>query len=742
MPAWLPIGSYSVPCRDRTRPHYPKSNPVGFLDDLTAIEIGKSVDTLTPTLSQDGYRFGYWTAGDTRLADSGGRSLTTATVLVEGPLTLTAHYFPEDQDTDNDQVPDWFEYRNFGDLNQTGTDDPDGDGFSNNRESQLGQEATIHDLVEDGGSSFAASTGFTYADPSQVKQTIKSDPVGFIESTTSYDTNGSTLNTADLQGAKDGYHFAYWSVNGVRQASPSGLAKSRVDYVLDSEKTIIAHYIPSEQDSDSDGIMDWFELNQFGDLEQSGTDDPDGDGFSNNWENQLGQEATIFDQVADGGISFASSTKVAYLDTSMKDYVIKSDPVGFIDTQSGAALSGNSVSSPSLHGEKDGYHFAYWSLNGERQATSRGLARNQVDFAISESSQLVAHYLPSDQDSDGDGLMDWYELNQFGDLNQSGTGDPDGDGFSNNRENQLGQEATIHDQVADGGISFASSTAAFYYVQSYDRLDDIDLNNTTTMGLQPSGKYIGTFTTTDPKWNPNQDKPYRYQLVSGVGSSDNARFRIVGDRLLTNESLLPGSYSIRVRSYNFLNITVEKSFRITAETPPPPPNRAPTIISHDGLEIVDLNISENEKFVTLVEATDPDKDTIFYYLKESPDLEHFEINQRTGSLSFREAPDYENPKDADANNTYEVLVVATDGELEDEQLLRVKVLDVDELVPLADFRLSPLSFEENLPIGTTVGNFRNCLSLVRLMRTRQSHTPLPPDWELLKTNSFPFQRIS
>ena len=127
---------------------------MGFLDDLTAIEIGKSVDTLTPTLSQDGYRFGYWTAGDTRLADSGGRSLTTASVLVEGPLILTAHYFPEDQDTDNDEVPDWFEYRNFGDLNQTGTDDPDEDGFSNNRESQLGQEATIHDLVEDGGSSF------------------------------------------------------------------------------------------------------------------------------------------------------------------------------------------------------------------------------------------------------------------------------------------------------------------------------------------------------------------------------------------------------------------------------------------------------------------------------------------------------------------------------------------------------------------------------------------------------------
>ena len=67
-------------------------------------------------------------------------------------------------------------------------------------------------------------------------------------------------------------------------------------------------------------------------------------------------------------------------------------------------------------------------------------------------------------------------------------------------------------------------------------------------------------------------------------------------------------------------------------------------------------------------------------------------------------PDYENPKDTDGNNTYEVLVVATDGELEDEQLLRVKVLDVDELAPFADFRLSPLGLKENLPSGTVVGN--------------------------------------
>ena len=34
-------------------------------------------------------------------------------------------------------------------------------------------------------------------------------------------------------------------------------------------------------DSDTDGVMDWFEMYQFGSLSLGPSDDPDGDGFSN-----------------------------------------------------------------------------------------------------------------------------------------------------------------------------------------------------------------------------------------------------------------------------------------------------------------------------------------------------------------------------------------------------------------------------------------------------------------------------
>ena len=103
---------------------------------------------------------------------------------------------------------------NFGDLSQSLSDDEDGDGFTNGQEDRLGQEPTIFDEVEDGGIPARRSATFVYADTSMVKFTMKSDPLGFVETTERYlEINGSTTS-ANLHGESNGYTFAYWSVNG------------------------------------------------------------------------------------------------------------------------------------------------------------------------------------------------------------------------------------------------------------------------------------------------------------------------------------------------------------------------------------------------------------------------------------------------------------------------------------------------------------------------------------------------
>ena len=293
------------------------SNPAGFLSNTEAIEGGTTKQSVTPSLSTNGYAFGYWKINGVRQTGDDNRSLTQVSTSISANTTFTAYYFNESEDTDSDGIMDWYEYRMFGSLSMGPTDDPDSDGFNNKRESELGQDPLIVDAVEWGGISGRLSTGFTYADTSMVLAVVKSDPAGFVNETSNYLDMNSTVTTSSLHGATNGYNFAYWSINGVRQAGPTGVSMSKVDHNITQTTNIIAHYKPSTEDTDGDGVMDWFELYQFGNLTQGPSDDPDGDGFSNKREGELGQEATIADTVEWGGISGRLSPGFTYADNSM-----------------------------------------------------------------------------------------------------------------------------------------------------------------------------------------------------------------------------------------------------------------------------------------------------------------------------------------------------------------------------------------------------------------------------------------
>ena len=60
-----------------------------------------------------------------------------------------------------------------------------------------------------------------------------------------------------------------------------------------------------------------------------------------------------------------------------------------------------------------------------------------------------------------------------------------------------------------------------------------------------------------------------------------------------------------------------------------------------------------------------------------------DFNINGGQLTFRTSPDYEDPADANTDNVYMVTVVATAGDLTDDQDVTVTVSNVDELGTLA-----------------------------------------------------------
>ena len=117
---------------------------------------------------------------------------------------------------------------------------------------------------------------------------------------------------------------------------------------LSSNSELIAHFISSKQDEDEDGLADWYEMNQFGDLNQNSKSDPDFDGYPNGKEVELGQTPMIHDLVEDGGISFASSQISSFVSDELIMFSIKSQPVGISEESSGALVEGSPLSTPNL----------------------------------------------------------------------------------------------------------------------------------------------------------------------------------------------------------------------------------------------------------------------------------------------------------------------------------------------------------------------------------------------------------
>ena len=92
-----------------------------------------------------------------------------------------------------------------------------------------------------------------------------------------------------------------------------------------------------------------------------------------------------------------------------------------------------------------------------------------------------------------------------------------------------------------------------------------------------------------------------------------------------------------------------------------------------------VTVNENQTAVATLEATDPDNHSITgWSISSGPDSALFNLNN-SGVLSFKTAPDYENPNDAGRDNGYEVKVTASDGTDDSAPMtIIVNVIDVNE----------------------------------------------------------------
>jgi surface protein len=128
----------------------------------------------------------------------------------------------------------------------------------------------------------------------------------------------------------------------------------------------------------------------------------------------------------------------------------------------------------------------------------------------------------------------------------------------------------------------------------------------------------------------------------------------------------------------------ENATSVATSTVDAAPDATPVITSYGGNATATVNAPENQTFAAAVNATDADGNVLVYSISGGADQAKFDLNATSGILTFKTAPDFEIPTDADTNNTYVVEVNASDGTAWDLQTVTVTVTDVPEVFIPAD----------------------------------------------------------
>ena len=99
-----------------------------------------------------------------------------------------------------------------------------------------------------------------------------------------------------------------------------------------------------------------------------------------------------------------------------------------------------------------------------------------------------------------------------------------------------------------------------------------------------------------------------------------------------------------------------------------------------NISLSTLTIAENDTSVIDASASDADGDALAYSLSGS-DASAFSIDAGSGTLAFLLAPDYENPRDRDRDNVYELVLNASDGGQVATHDLNISVSNISDSVP-------------------------------------------------------------
>jgi len=202
------------------------------------------------------------------------------------------------------------------------------------------------------------------------------------------------------------------------------------------------------------------------------------------------------------------------------------------------------------------------------------------------------------------------------------------------------------------------------------------ITSNTTVTVPENSPAVLTVTSLDP----DAAATASYSIVGGADqelftidtASGELSFTSPRDFEMPSDTDHNNQYEVTVRVTDDTGLTDEKNFTVLITDVN---EFAPVITSNGGGTGAAINVAAGTTTVTTVTASDADgSDTVKYYVG-GKDMARFNINESSGELVFKTAPDISVPADIGANNVYDILVMAFDGNSFDLQAIAVTVVE-------------------------------------------------------------------
>ena len=181
------------------------------------------------------------------------------------------------------------------------------------------------------------------------------------------------------------------------------------------------------------------------------------------------------------------------------------------------------------------------------------------------------------------------------------------------------------------------------------------------------------------------DLPPQALTFTLAGGDDQGKFSLTSGGVLSFKSAPDYEMPTDANGDNVYVVTVEvddgeggRATQMINVTVAPVNDNNPVFTSSDS-----ANVPENATAVLTVTATDADlpAQTVTYSIVGGADQAKFGITSG-GVLSFKSAPDFEAPTDANGDNIYVLIVQASDGSLTSLQAILVTVTPANDLPPV------------------------------------------------------------